>query len=151
MFVGHDEAIVRIGFRGSTSGSRNGTFHWAGSLVEVARLRGQVVHTPAIRRSCLLPAGKDQIFYNVMHGYNIVMHGQVRVSCFFEHLFQYLRTTMYRGVFENKKQRISGLSSIYMVEQRSAPPARRFIGLKMYSSGQSGHKLQCAKKQEHQS
>ena len=68
MFVGHDEVIVRIRFRGSTSGSRDGTFHWAGSLIEVARLRGQVVHTPAIRRSCLLPAGKDLIFNIVMHG-----------------------------------------------------------------------------------
>ena len=54
MLVGHDKVIVRIRFRWSASRSRDGTFNRTASLIEVTRLRGEVVHAPSIRGSCLL-------------------------------------------------------------------------------------------------
>lgn len=68
VLVGHDKVIVRVRFRWSASRSRDGTFNRTASLIEVARLRGEVVHAPSIWGSCLLTVTVVDVFRREVRG-----------------------------------------------------------------------------------
>jgi len=70
VLVGQDQVIVVVGVRfgGSTGGSGDGALYWTGSLIEVPRLRGQVVHAAPVRRPCLLSVAMVDVFGREMRG-----------------------------------------------------------------------------------